>query len=364
MAATARLHGAGAVTLLAQILLPVMLHIPCKEPVAVRLVGGTCVAFSPPLDHLEMVLLPLIRELGGGLSCAQGDESVRAPQPTPQPPPHLGRWFGIGAHLDVRKRGYFPRGGGDVVLRVSPNPDFQSTMNATERGEIVGVRCVLRAFGFAHELGEDTLQSAAKHLRTVLRKAGVVGRGDGSVGVGAAATAAAAAGNKIDIQCFQHDSVRGSRQAGRERGKGKEKGKEKGKDRRGGKRSKRPPPRSFCVQIVARSSTGCLLSANALVTCKSSAPLKTRIEDAVDEAANDLVKTLASRACVDEVREALNVETDPPQPLKPHPTSLHHPTPPHHYHPATPLPPPPPHHPLLLQSKAHARPAARAYGPG
>lgn len=79
---------AGSVTLLLQALLPVMLAVnaPCK----VHITGGTDVRQAPPVNYLREVLIRLIERLG--------------------------------AHVTMRvlRRGYYPRGGGEIEVVVKP----------------------------------------------------------------------------------------------------------------------------------------------------------------------------------------------------------------------------------------------------
>jgi len=79
---------AGSVTLVLQALLPVLFR--AAEPATVVLRGGTDVRAAPPLDYFLHVLLPLVERMGGRASVA------------------------------VSRRGYYPRGGGEVVLRTRP----------------------------------------------------------------------------------------------------------------------------------------------------------------------------------------------------------------------------------------------------
>lgn len=80
---------AGSITLLAQALLPVLVH--ARRPSTVRLVGGTDVRGAPPLDYLRHVLLPLAARCG------------------------------VDARIELLRRGYYPRGGGEVVLATRPS---------------------------------------------------------------------------------------------------------------------------------------------------------------------------------------------------------------------------------------------------
>ncbi len=79
---------AGSVTLVLQALLPVALRAP--GPCVFHITGGTDVPASPPVDYLRRVLLPILGTLG------------------------------VEAKLECLRRGYYPRGGGEVALEVRP----------------------------------------------------------------------------------------------------------------------------------------------------------------------------------------------------------------------------------------------------
>jgi len=79
---------AGSVTLVLQALLPAM--VSAGRSVAVTVIGGTDVRQAPTIDYFASVLLPLL---------ARG---------------------GIAARLEVVRRGYYPRGGGEVRLTLAP----------------------------------------------------------------------------------------------------------------------------------------------------------------------------------------------------------------------------------------------------
>ena len=79
---------AGAVTLVAQALLPPLLA--AREPTSLTIRGGTHVPWSPSAHYLIQVFLPALAELGAEVSLT------------------LSRW------------GWYPRGGGEVGLRVLP----------------------------------------------------------------------------------------------------------------------------------------------------------------------------------------------------------------------------------------------------
>jgi RNA 3'-terminal phosphate cyclase (ATP) len=80
---------AGSVTLVADTLLPLAARL--DAPVRVRLVGGTDVKWSPPTDYLRYVKLPLLRECG------------------------------LRASVEVKRRGFYPAGGGELLVDVRPS---------------------------------------------------------------------------------------------------------------------------------------------------------------------------------------------------------------------------------------------------
>src|SRR3990170_1510026 len=84
---------AGSVTLVLQACLPAALRAP--EPTELTLIGGTDVKWSPPVDYFRFVFLPLLARMGGRVE------------------------------VEVLKRGYYPRGGGQVLVKVAPAAAFQ-----------------------------------------------------------------------------------------------------------------------------------------------------------------------------------------------------------------------------------------------
>jgi RNA 3'-terminal phosphate cyclase (ATP) len=98
---------AGAVTLILQtILLPLAL---AAGDSIVTLKGGTHVAWSPSVTYIEQVYLPLLRQIG------------------------------IEAEVKLNAWGWYPRGGGEVELRVKGGASFKS-LQLLERGHCRQVR--------------------------------------------------------------------------------------------------------------------------------------------------------------------------------------------------------------------------------
>ncbi|ELY68042.1 RNA 3'-terminal phosphate cyclase [Natrinema versiforme] len=97
---------AGSTTLLCNALLPLATIL--ESPLSVTVTGGTDVAWSPPLDYLRYVTLPLVRR------------------------------FGVEAACEVDRRGFYPDGGGTVTLRIAPSS--LEPIELTERGPLEGLR--------------------------------------------------------------------------------------------------------------------------------------------------------------------------------------------------------------------------------
>ncbi|MBT4538997.1 RNA 3'-terminal phosphate cyclase [Candidatus Woesearchaeota archaeon] len=142
---------AGSISLLLQgVLLPSMFS---SGKVTFTLFGGTCGKWQASVDYLQNILLP-----------------------------HLQR-FTKKLQVKVLKRGYFPRGGGEVVVEVSPKfslkkyPDFGSLyeelsfmipkITLIEKGDLAQIRGVVNVSRELsnNEVGERIKKSAEVHLR-------------------------------------------------------------------------------------------------------------------------------------------------------------------------------------------------------
>ena len=79
---------AGSITLVLQAVLPVLSK--ARGESRIRIKGGTDVKWAPPADYLRNVLFPIYKN------------------------------HGIDCRSDILKRGYYPRGGGEMHIRVRP----------------------------------------------------------------------------------------------------------------------------------------------------------------------------------------------------------------------------------------------------
>ncbi|APW97646.1 RNA 3'-terminal-phosphate cyclase [Halobiforma lacisalsi AJ5] len=97
---------AGSVTLLFDAVLP--LAAVLESPLRLTVTGGTDVKWSPPLDYVRHVKLPLLRQ------------------------------FGLVAACELERRGFYPTGGGRATLHLAPSTI--EPIDLRSRGEADGLR--------------------------------------------------------------------------------------------------------------------------------------------------------------------------------------------------------------------------------
>jgi RNA 3'-terminal phosphate cyclase (ATP) len=122
---------AGSITLILQAILPVACL--SKGKVNLELKGGTDVKWSPTIEYFKRVVLPAFSLIG------------------------------VNARVDVKKRGYYPKGGGIVVCEVEPAKEFKpiNLVNA----EISNPRIVSVCSKLPRSVAERQAKSAEKVLR-------------------------------------------------------------------------------------------------------------------------------------------------------------------------------------------------------
>jgi RNA 3'-phosphate cyclase len=134
---------AGSISLLLQALILPCLFAPGKVTLNVK--GGTCGKWQASVDYLQNILLP-----------------------------HLNR-FVEKIELKVLKRGYFPKGGGEVRLEITPRlseniEDLRykcSKINLVEQGKIEQIRGIINISQQLHEkeVGERITNAAKSTLK-------------------------------------------------------------------------------------------------------------------------------------------------------------------------------------------------------
>ena len=155
---------AGSIALVLQALLPVALA--SGQPFSFAIRGGTDVRAAPPIDYLDQVLLPLLAKMGA---------SVR---------------------LDIRRRGYYPRGGGDVRAEVHPCAQLRPLV-LERQGKLEAVNVYAHVANLPPHVVQRMVHSACEILSTpvhVVQKVLVQGQ---AYGAGGGITLAACCENTV-----------------------------------------------------------------------------------------------------------------------------------------------------------------------
>jgi len=201
---------AGAVCLLAQVALPCALFAPSQVCLSLR--GGTNADMAPQIDEYTEIFLPNIAK------------------------------FGFEFEFEVVRKGFFPKGGGEVNFFLSPVKELRA-VNMTEVGQVTEVRGWSFTAGNLPVRVAERMSSACKsHL--------------------AEAASPALKGVRIDIESYKEDV-----ETARDTGSG--------------------------IVLVARTSTGCVLGGSALGSPRVSAEVTGR------KAAEELLEAVEAGGCVD-----------------------------------------------------------------
>jgi len=130
-----KIETAGSITLLLQrILLPLCLT---QGNSTLTLAGGTHVPWSPPFDYFSGILLPALESMG------------------------------VSADALIEKWGFYPRGGGQVRLRISPVGGLKP-LSLVERGPMKKIRGVSAIFNLPKHVAERQRGQALKRIRREL----------------------------------------------------------------------------------------------------------------------------------------------------------------------------------------------------
>ncbi len=123
---------AGSVGLVLQTLLPILIFGQSTSRVTLR--GGTHVLWAPPFHYLDHVLLPTLRGTG------------------------------IEVQASLAKWGYYPLGGGEVSVEVSP-VRFTQGMDLSRRGELEDLKVISAVSNLPISIAERQLKRATERLR-------------------------------------------------------------------------------------------------------------------------------------------------------------------------------------------------------
>jgi RNA 3'-terminal phosphate cyclase (ATP) len=128
---------AGAITLLLQIALPCLLF-PAFDGTgtsSLRLRGGTNAIQAPQIDYTEHVFLPFIR-----------------------------KHFSVNVELTITRRGYYPKGGGEVNVTVHSRKEPLPSIVVVERGTVTSVRGRAYVAGLPKHLAKESCDAAVAYL--------------------------------------------------------------------------------------------------------------------------------------------------------------------------------------------------------
>ncbi|KAF7322639.1 RNA terminal phosphate cyclase domain 1 [Mycena chlorophos] len=131
---------AGAATLLLQVSLPLLLFSNSGSqsgvaPSVLKLKGGTNADHAPQIDYIQHVFLPFAK-----------------------------RHFGLSVELDIRRRGYFPKGGGEVHVSVTPTQHL-TPASVMERGNVTAIRGIAHVAGLPAHLANKMRDAAVARFR-------------------------------------------------------------------------------------------------------------------------------------------------------------------------------------------------------
>ena len=121
---------AGSVALVLQALMPV---VPFGKGISLELRGGTDVKWSPPIDYLQLVTLPILRRMG------------------------------LVASLETVRRGHYPKGGGIVKFESKPLSPL-SAIEVCDGERVVEVSGVSHVSNLPRHVAERQAESASKIL--------------------------------------------------------------------------------------------------------------------------------------------------------------------------------------------------------
>ncbi|XP_073700624.1 RNA 3'-terminal phosphate cyclase [Garra rufa] len=177
---------AGSVGLLMQISLPCALF--AQGPSELCLKGGTNAEMAPQIDYTLKVFKPIAERFGVQFDC------------------------------DLKMRGYYPKGGGEVVLKVNPVKEL-SPVNMTERGNITKIYGRAFVAGvLPFKLAKDMSTAAVRTIRKEIKdlyiniqslqeKDKACGNGNGIIIIAESSTGCIFAGSSLGKKGVYADKV-------------------------------------------------------------------------------------------------------------------------------------------------------------
>ncbi|XP_018582217.1 RNA 3'-terminal phosphate cyclase [Scleropages formosus] len=179
-------HTAGSVGLLLQVSLPCTLF--ADGPSELCLKGGTNAEMAPQIDYTLKVFKPIVEKFGVHFDC------------------------------DLKMRGYYPKGGGEVVVKVNPVKEL-SPVTMMERGNITKIYGRAFVAGvLPFKLAKDMLTAAVRTIRKEIKdlyvniqalqeKDKACGNGNGIIIIAESSTGCIFAGSSLGKKGVYADKV-------------------------------------------------------------------------------------------------------------------------------------------------------------
>jgi RNA 3'-terminal phosphate cyclase (ATP) len=122
---------AGSIALILQALMPAAAYSPA--PVEFELTGGTDVRWSPSIDYLRLIQLPLLQQTG------------------------------YQAAIRVHRRGHYPKGGGRVSITINP-PRILRAIHWLKTDELIGIEGISHCVKLPSHVAQRQAQAANAKL--------------------------------------------------------------------------------------------------------------------------------------------------------------------------------------------------------
>jgi RNA 3'-terminal phosphate cyclase (ATP) len=123
---------AGSIPLVLQAIMPAAAF--STTGVELRICGGTDVKWSPTIDYLKFVTLPILSKMG-----YKGD-------------------------IIIKKRGHFPKGGGEIIMIIDPIKKLKA-IHLTNRGKILKIRGKSHCVNLPRHVAERQANTAQEYLK-------------------------------------------------------------------------------------------------------------------------------------------------------------------------------------------------------
>ncbi|XP_068599805.1 RNA 3'-terminal phosphate cyclase [Brachionichthys hirsutus] len=183
---TADTQTAGSVCLLMQVALPCALFADGASQLCLK--GGTNAEMAPQIDYTVKVFKPIVEKFGVHFDC------------------------------DIRMRGYYPRGGGEVLVTVNPVKELQPVV-MTERGNITKIYGRAFVAGvLPFKLAKDMSAAAVRTIRKEIKelyvdvqplqeKGDAYGNGNGIIIIAESSTGCVFAGSALGKKGVHADKI-------------------------------------------------------------------------------------------------------------------------------------------------------------